>query len=62
MTNQQYEYYNWGQDVKRVFAGVPMDDAFASVPHYTEKELYKLGLDGSDGAYDALAKDYMIIE
>ena len=28
MTKQQYEYYNWGQDVKRVFAGVPMDDAF----------------------------------
>ena len=62
MDYNNYEMYDWGNDVKRVFAGVPMDDAFASVPHYTEKELYKLGLDGSDGAYDALAKDYMIIE
>jgi len=41
---------------------VPMKDAFAAVPNYTEKELYNLGLDGSDGAYDKLAQDYMILE
>ena len=41
MDYNNYEMYDWGNDVKRVFAGVPMDDAFASVPHYTEKELYE---------------------
>tara|TARA_B100000965_G_scaffold215983_1_gene180671 strand:+ start:2343 stop:2531 length:189 start_codon:yes stop_codon:yes gene_type:complete len=62
MDYNNYEMYDFGNDVKRVFAGVRMQDAFDSVPNYTEKELYNLGLDGSDGAYDALAKDYMILE
>ena len=62
MEDNQLEIYNWGQDVERVFAGVPMKDAFAAVPNYTEKELYNLGLDVSDGAYDKLAQDYMILE
>ena len=62
MEDNQLEIYNWGQDVERVFAGVPMKDAFAALPNYTEKELYNLGLDGSDGAYDKLAQDYMILE
>ena len=62
MEDTNYEMYNWGNDVERAFAGVPMKDAFAAVPNYTEKELYNLGLDGSDGAYDKLAQDYMILE
>ena len=62
MEDNQLEIYNWGQDVERVFAGVPMKDAFAAVPNYTEKELYNLVLDGSDCAYDKLAQDYMILE
>ena len=34
MEDNQLEIYNWGQDVERVFAGVPMKDAFAAVPNY----------------------------
>ena len=62
MTNQQYEYYNWGQDVKRVFAGVSMDDAFGALPHYTDKELQDLGFEDRDDALDKLALDYTITE
>ena len=60
--DNNYEMYDWGQDVKRAFAGVPMKDAFADLGSYSDTELYKLGLDGQDGANDALAKDYMILE
>ena len=62
MTKHQDEMYNWGQEKERVFADVPMKDAFAAIPNYSEKELYNLGLGGTDGANDAMSKDYMITE
>ena len=62
MTNQHLEYYNWGQDVERVFAGVPMNDAFGAIPHYTDSELYELGFSDRDDALDKLAIDYTITE
>ena len=33
MSKQQDEIYNWGQEKDRVFADVPMKDAFAAIPN-----------------------------
>ena len=62
MDYNNYEMYDWGNDVKRVFAGVSMDDAFGALPHYTDKELEDLGFEDRDDALDKLALDYTITE